>query len=81
VQVDPQFVTISGPADVFQGLDPARGLTTEPISIDGASADVVRAITLRVPEGGRAEPPNATIRIVISPAPTGATPAPTTGQP
>lgn len=65
VQVDPPFVVISGPAEVFQSLDPVRGIMTETVSIEGASADVVRTVALRLPEGARVEQPGVTVRVLV----------------
>lgn len=66
LQIEPPFVVITGPSDVFQGLNPTQGIATEPISIDGASADVVRPLTLRLPLGSRVEQPSVTVRVIIS---------------
>jgi len=74
LEVSPSFVTITGPAEVFQSLDPVTGIATEPISIDGASADVVRPVALRLPEGARVEQSSVTVRVIIQPLPSG-TPA------
>ena len=65
LQVDPPFVVVTGPADVFQGLDSTQGITTEPISIDGATTDVIRPLTLRLPDGAQVEQPVITVRIII----------------
>jgi YbbR domain-containing protein len=80
VQIDPPFVTISGPADAFQSLDPSKGIATEPISIDGASADVVRTVALRLPQGARVEQPGVTVRVIVTRAST-ATATPAGGSP
>jgi YbbR domain-containing protein len=80
VQIDPPFVTISGPAEVFQSLDPAKGIATEPVSIDGASADVVRTVALRLPQGARVEQPGVTVRVIVTRATT-ATATPAGGSP
>jgi YbbR domain-containing protein len=80
VQIDPPFVTISGPAEVFQSLDPSKGIATEPISIDGASADVVRTVALRLPQGARVEQPGVTVRVIVTRATT-ATATPAGGSP
>lgn len=77
--VEPLFVTITGSSDVFQALSPTEGVQTEPISIDQATADVVRPATLRLPEGARVASPTVTVRIFIAPAAT-AVPA-TSGAP
>jgi len=66
VQVDPPFVVISGSAEVFQSLDPSHGVATEPVSIDGASADVVRTVALRLPQGASVDQPGVTVRITIA---------------
>jgi YbbR domain-containing protein len=67
LEVDPAFVTVSGPAEVFQGLDPSAGVSTETISIDGASADVVRPVALTLPAGARVAQANITVRVIIRP--------------
>ncbi|MCH8993948.1 MAG: hypothetical protein IH959_03165 [Chloroflexi bacterium] len=67
MEVDPPFVVISGPADVFQTLNPSEGVATQAVSIDGARADVVRTVALRLPPGATASQPGVTIRIVIEP--------------
>jgi YbbR domain-containing protein len=75
VQIDPPFVSISGPAEVFRSLDPSKGISTDSISIDGASADVVRTVALRLPPGASVEQPGVTVRVLIAPSiPVGATP-------
>lgn len=75
IQIDPPFVSISGPAEVFQGLDPSKGISTDSISIDGASADVVRTVALQLPQGASVEQPGVTVRVLIAPlVPVGATP-------
>ncbi len=66
LQIEPPFVVITGPAEIFQGLDPTQGIATDPISIDGASADVVRPATLRLPQGARVEQPAVTVRVIIT---------------
>ena len=66
IQIDPPVVTISGPAEAFQSLDPSLGIATEPISIDGASADVVSVVALRLPQGARVEQPGVTVRVIVS---------------
>jgi len=68
LEVTPAFVVISGPNEVFQSLDPASGVRTEPISIDGASADVVRPVALVLPAGATVEQVGTvTVRIIIRP--------------
>lgn len=65
VQVDPPFVVISGPAEVFGSIDPVEGIMTDAVSIDGASADVVRTVALRLPPGARVGQAGVTVRIII----------------
>jgi YbbR domain-containing protein len=67
IQINPAFVLITGPPEIFQTLDPVRGVPTEPISIDGASADVVRTVALRLPDGARVEQPGVTVRVLVGP--------------
>jgi YbbR domain-containing protein len=68
LEVTPAFVVISGPVDVFQTLDPAAGVRTERISIDGASGDVVRPVALVLPAGATVEQiQTVTVRIIIQP--------------
>lgn len=66
LQIEPPFAVITGAADIFQGLDPAQGVATEEISIDGASTDVVRPATLRLPQGARVQQPAVTVRVIIA---------------
>lgn len=76
--IDPQFLIVSGPADVFQTLDPTAGVMTEVVSIDGASADVVRTVALRLPPGASAARTEVTVRVLIAAVASGAaiTPGP-----
>ena len=67
IQVDPVIVVVSGKADVFQSLDPSRGIMTEAVTIDGASADVVRPVSLRLPQGASVAQATVTVRITIAP--------------
>jgi len=76
IQIEPPVVTISGAAEVFQSLDPLRGIPTEPISIDGASGDVVSVVALRLPQGARVEQPGVTVRVIVEPVTTPASPSP-----
>jgi YbbR domain-containing protein len=69
IEVTPTLVTVSGPADVFQALDPVAGVQTEEITIAGASADVVRPVALRLPAGARVEQASVTVRVIIEPIP------------
>ena len=67
IRVEPVFVTLSGPTEVFAGLDPVEGISTEPVPIDGATSDVVAVKLLLLPEGARVDQPGVTVRIVIEP--------------
>jgi YbbR domain-containing protein len=66
LRIDPPFVLVTGPFDVFQLLNPIGGVATEPISIDGASADVVRPVALRLPEGASVLQASVTVRVIIT---------------
>jgi YbbR domain-containing protein len=68
VQVEPSIVIVTGPVDIFQTLDPVRGVATVPVSIDGASADVVRTVALQLPPGARIELPGVTVRVTVAPS-------------
>jgi len=67
IEVTPSLVAVSGPAEVFQALDPVAGVETEEITIAGASADVVRPVALRLPAGARVEQAGVTVRVIIEP--------------
>lgn len=69
IQVDPPIVNVTGPADVLQTIDAVAGIETEEVNIDGAQADVVRPIALRLPEDARTDTPVVTVRVTIGPAP------------
>ena len=68
VRVEPAIVIVSGPAEVFQSIDPIEGIMTEAVSIEGASADVVRTVALRLPPGAAIALPGVTVRISIAAA-------------
>jgi YbbR domain-containing protein len=68
VQVDPPLIVISGSLEVLQRIDAVQGILTEAVSIEGASADVVRTVALRLPQGASVEQPGVTVRITIAPA-------------
>ncbi len=67
IQVDPPFVVVSGPAEVIQSIDTIDGVSTAAVSIADASADVVRPVTLQLPEGAAVEQPRVTVRVLIAP--------------
>lgn len=52
LNVDPRIVTVSGPLDVLQTL---QSVGTAEISLADARDDVIRTVTLVVPEGARIE--------------------------
>jgi len=66
VRVEPAIVILTGPAEVFQSIDPVEGISTETVSIEGASTDVVRPVALRLPPGATTEQPTVTVRIAIA---------------
>ena len=66
VRVEPAIVILTGPAEVFQNIDPIEGISTETVSIEGASTDVVRPVALRLPPGATTEQPTVTVRITIA---------------
>jgi len=66
VRVEPAIVILTGPAEVFQNIDPVEGISTEAVSIEGASTDVVRPVALRLPSGATTEQPTVTVRISIA---------------
>jgi YbbR domain-containing protein len=67
IAVEPQFVTVTGNREVFRSLDPTQGLSTEPVIVDGASADVVRPVALILPDDATASQPTVTVRITVVP--------------
>jgi YbbR domain-containing protein len=68
IRVEPAIIIVSGTAEAFQSIDPVAGISTEPVSIEGASTDVVRPVALHLPSGATTEQGNVTVRITISPA-------------
>lgn len=68
IQVDPAVVVVAGPADVLESIDAVRGIETEVVNIDGATADVAQTVALRLPEGARAERTIVTVRVTVAPA-------------
>jgi YbbR domain-containing protein len=67
IEVQPPLVTVTGPASVFQTIDPVDGIGTVPVSIDGASSDVVRTVAVLLPENASVDQEQVTVRIVIRP--------------
>ncbi len=68
IQVDPAIVVISASADVLATIDAVRGIETEVVNIDGATAEVAQTVALRLPEGARTERTIVTVRVAIAPA-------------
>ena len=68
ISVDPAIVIVAGPADVFQNIDPVAGIMTDAVSIDGATADVIRTVALQLPPGATAQFSTVTVRVTIAPA-------------
>ncbi len=67
IEVQPPLINVTGPASVFQTIDPIDGIGTAPISIDGASADVVRTVAIQLPQGASVDQEQVTVRVVIRP--------------
>jgi YbbR domain-containing protein len=67
IQVDPPFVTVTGSIESLLTIDAVQGLPTEDVTIDGATANVVRTVALLLPEGVTATRPDITVRVGISP--------------
>lgn len=67
IEVQPPLVNVTGPAAIFQTINPIDGISTVPVSIDGASADVVRTVAIRLPQGASVDQEQVTVRIVIRP--------------
>ena len=67
IEVEPPLVNVTGPASVFQTIDPIDGISTVPVSIDGASADVVRTVAIQLPQGASVDQEQVTVRVVIRP--------------
>ena len=65
IQVDPPFVSVSGPRQVFQSIDAVEGIMTEPVDIDGARDVVVRPVSLRLPPDASADQLRVTVRVTI----------------
>ena len=68
VEVDPVFVTISGSAEALQSLDPAQGVLTGAVSVEGATGDVVRAVALQLPQGVESDSAQVTVRVTVAAA-------------
>jgi YbbR domain-containing protein len=67
ITVSPALVVVTGPAEAFSSIDAVQGLLTEPVSIEAATADVVRTVALRLPPGVTVDEPAVTVRVVIAP--------------
>jgi YbbR domain-containing protein len=65
VTADPQTVEVSGQLDILQGL---TSLTTEPIDVSGAKADLTRSLKLRVPANVTASRDSVSVTIKVAPA-------------
>lgn len=63
VEADPSVVTLDGLPRVLEGIST---ITTEPVSVDGAEADVVKLVNVIVPAGCKVEGANQVrINVVI----------------
>lgn len=67
VQVEPLFVSVSGPVEALQAIDAVAGVPTEEVSIDGAQDDVTRTVALRLPEDVRTDRPTVTVTVSVEP--------------
>lgn len=67
IEIEPPIVTVSGSQTVLQGIDPILGVTTDSISVEGATADVVRTVRLQLPAGATVDQEQVTVRVVIRP--------------
>jgi YbbR domain-containing protein len=67
VEVQPPLVTVTGPASLFQTIELIDGISTVAVSIDGASADVVRTVAIQLPQGASVDQEQVTVRVVIKP--------------
>ncbi|MEX1255837.1 MAG: CdaR family protein [Dehalococcoidia bacterium] len=68
IEVNPTLVELSATLDALQSIDAVAGIPTEEVSIEGAGADVVRTVALRLPEGVTAVRTDVTVRVAIAPA-------------
>lgn len=68
VEVNPTLVELSGTLDALQSIDAVAGIPTEEVSIEGATADLVRPVALRLPEGVTAARSDVTVTVTIAPA-------------
>ena len=65
ISIDPRFVTVRGPLEALQSL---TSLTTDEISLADARDDVVRTVSIQVPDGVTLEGvPTARVSIDIAP--------------
>ena len=68
LRADPATILVTGPLDVLQSIDLEQGLLTEAVSIEGATADVVQAVSLQLPQGASVDQSTVTVRVSIGPA-------------
>lgn len=70
ISVEPRLVTVTGTLEALGAIDSQRGVTTAEISIGDAQDDVIRAVTINLPEGTSVEgSPQAVVTVDVSPAP------------
>ncbi|MCH7511878.1 MAG: hypothetical protein IIB19_05900, partial [Chloroflexi bacterium] len=67
-QAEPTTVVVTGSLEVLQGIDVVLGILTEPVSIEGTTASVVRTATLQLPEGASVDQTIVTVRVTIEAA-------------
>ncbi len=63
ISVRPSVVSVQGAIEAIRGL---TTLKTEPINVDGLSADVTLTVELRLPSGIQVEPESVTVVLSIS---------------
>lgn len=68
ISIEPRLVVVTGPLEVLQSIDAVRGIGTAEISIADARDDVVRTVSLVLPEGASVQGSNE-VRVTIDIAP------------
>ncbi|MDZ4277832.1 MAG: CdaR family protein [Dehalococcoidia bacterium] len=68
IEWNPTFITVTGAAEVLQSIDIVQGIETDVVSIDDATSDVTRTVSLRLPEGVTADQTAVTVTVSIDEA-------------
>ncbi len=66
VRADPPLVNVTGTIEQLQGIDAVAGLATAAVSVEGATADVVRPMALLLPAGVTAGVTTVTVRATVA---------------